>query len=182
MRLFIAITLPENIKIKLEEIVKTFKKCDLDAKWVKTQNIHMTLKFLGEVDEAQLGEIKNIITAVAGEFRQLSVNLTGYGFFPNEKRPRVFFVATDKQELLKNMAMRLEDELEKLGILKEDRFRSHLSLCRFKGTKNIEVLKKEVKNITPQGQFPVEAISLFKSTLTPQGPIYDEIFKASLKI
>ena len=180
MRTFIAIELPEDIKIKLQNLTETFKKCGLDAKWVETKNIHMTLKFLGEVDEEQLEEIKKSITTITNQFKSFTVSLTNFGFFPNEKYPRVFFVATDKEEMLKNIAIRLEDGLEKIGFAKEGRFRSHLTLCRFKGTKNIDALKKEAETIAPQGQFPIEGISLFKSTLTSRGPIYEEIFKASL--
>lgn len=181
MRLFIAIDIPQNLKEKLSLICAKLKKCDLDAKWVNTANIHITLKFLGETAEEQLDEIKNIITSVAGHFNRLELNVGGFGFFPNEISPRVFFVSTDKEETLKNISLQLEDKLENLNFPKEGRFKSHLTLARLRSKKNIDCLKEEIKKISIEAKFPVTEIILLKSTLKPTGPVYEKIFTAGLK-
>jgi 2'-5' RNA ligase len=182
MRLFIAIDISQDLKEKLSRLIAKLKKCDLDAKWVSSTNIHMTLKFLGETQEEQLAEIKNIITAVCVKFSRLELSINGFGFFPHEKSPRVFFISTDNEEILKSISLELEERLESLGFPKESRFRSHLTIARFRSKKNIDCLKKEIKNISIIAKFDVTEIILSKSTLTPQGPIYEKIFSAPLKI
>ncbi|MDP2923662.1 MAG: RNA 2',3'-cyclic phosphodiesterase [Candidatus Omnitrophota bacterium] len=180
MRLFIAISLPLTLKEKLEQTIKVFQKCELDARWVEPKNIHMTLKFLGEVCEEKLEEIKKNIQEVAAQYKSLEANLTDFSFFPNENYVRVFFVATDKEEILKNIADNLEKKLEKIGFPKEGRFKTHITLARVRTKKNIDRLKKEIKCVELKEKFSVSEITLFKSTLTASGPIYEAIFKASL--
>jgi len=181
MRLFIAIDIPEDLKEKLSRVVIRFKKCDLDAKWVNTSSIHMTLKFLGEASEEQLDKIKNTISTTAGNFSKLELNVGGFGFFPNETSPRVFFISTDNEEILRNISLQLEDKLEVLGFAKEGRFKSHLTLARFRSKKNIDCLMNEIKNISVEEKFAVSEIILFKSLLKPAGPIYEKLFSAALK-
>lgn len=181
MRLFIAIPLPQNIKDYLRDVQTQFKECYCVAKWVNPQNIHMTLKFLGQLKEEKIPAIKNVIKEVAVNFSALEVRLTEFGFFPNERNPRVFFVSTDNEETLQKIAYTLEEKLEALGFEREYRFRSHITLARFKSRKNIECLVGKTKEIKADKTFPVDSIILYKSTLTPHGPIYEEIFKASLK-
>jgi 2'-5' RNA ligase len=181
MRLFIAIDIPEDLKEKLSRIVTRLKKCDLDAKWVNTSNIHMTLKFLGEASEEQLDKIKNIINTTAGNFSKLELNVGGFGFFPNETSPRVFFISTDNEEILRNISVQLEDKLEVLGFAKDGRFKSHLTFARFRSKKNIDCLKNEIKDMAIEAKFEVSEIVLFKSQLKPTGPVYEKIFSAALK-
>lgn len=182
MRLFIAIDLPIFIKSKLEDIINKLKKTNIDAKWVESKNIHITLKFLGETPQEKVEKIKKIIENVSNDYKVLELNLKNFGFFPNETNPKVFFISTDKEDKLRDIAKRLENSLENLGYLKEERFSSHITLARLKSKKNIDTLKKELKNIKVEEKFYIEEIALFKSTLTPLGPIYEKIFKITLKI
>ena len=180
MRLFIAIPIPGNIKDCIRDLEDSLKKCDLFAKWVNPDNIHMTLKFLGEIKEEKIPLIQKAISETCLNFSSLEVNLTEFGFFPNERNPRVFFVSTDKEEILQRIAYVLEEKLEPLGFEREYRFRSHLTLCRLKGRKNIEKLVAKTKEIKPGKSFPINEVILYKSTLTPKGPIYTEMFRQSL--
>jgi 2'-5' RNA ligase len=181
MRLFIAIDIPENLKEKLARLENKLKKCDLDAKWINALNIHMTLKFLGETHEEQLAKIISIISVTAANFSKLELTLGSFGFFPNETSPRVFFISTDNEEILRNISLQLEDKLEVLGFPKEGRFKSHLTLARFRSKKNIDSLKNEIKNITIEAKFACSEIILFKSLLKPTGPVYEKLFSAPLK-
>ena len=179
MRTFIAIGLPLSIRKKISQIQENLKKCNLTFKWVKPDNTHLTLKFLGSVDEEKLEQIKKIITKTSGGFKAFGVNLEGFGFFPNAKKPRVFFINTSHQELLKSIADKLEEELIILDFEKEGRFKSHITLARIKDKQNLECLKKELENIKLEEEFAVEEIMLYKSTLTPEGAIHEVIFKSS---
>ncbi|MDD4182654.1 MAG: RNA 2',3'-cyclic phosphodiesterase [Candidatus Omnitrophica bacterium] len=181
MRLFIAIDIPEDLKEKLSRIVTRLKKYDLDAKWVNTSNVHMTLKFLGEASEEQLDKIKDTINMIAGNFSRLELNVGSFGFFPKETSPRVFFISTDNEETLRNISLQLEDKLEVLGFAKECRFKPHLTLARFRSKKNIDCLKNGIKNMAIEAKFEVSEIILFKSLLKPAGPVYEKLFSAALK-
>ena len=180
MRLFIAIDIPEELKEKLAHIISGLKKCGADAKWVDASNIHITLKFLGETRDEQLDKVKAIISETAGSFTKLELTAESFGFFPNEISPKVLFISTNNEETLKKISLRLEDKVEGLGFSKENRFKSHLTLARFRGKKNIDRVKEEIKRITLEGKFWVCEIILFKSTLKPSGPVYEKIFCAPL--
>lgn len=180
MRAFIAVDLPAVLKEKIANSIIHLKKCDVNAKWVRLENIHLTLKFLGEVKEEQIEEIKRALTEVATGFSPLVAKFTGFGFFPNERRPRVFFVSTDKEEILKDIYQRIENRLEELGFPKENRFKTHITLCRFKSLENIDCIEREVRKVKLEGEFAIEQITLFKSTLSRSGPVYEKIFSASL--
>ena len=122
MRAFIAIDLPASIKEKISAIQTQLKKCEPSAKWVRPDNIHLTLKFLGEVDQEKIPEIKMAMENAAGKHSALTVTLEAFGFFPHEKRPRVFFISTSGQKALKGLADDLETNLQALGFEPEGRF------------------------------------------------------------
>jgi 2'-5' RNA ligase len=181
MRTFIAIDLTDPVREKILHVQDCLQKCDLDVKWVRPQNAHITLKFLGWIkDPDKIEKIKKAIEEVTIKFRCLDVNLKEFGFFPNEKRPRVFFISTDKEDALKAISCELEEKLEKLGFEKEGRFRSHITIARFKSLKNIDCLSRELKNIDLRGSLQIKDITLFKSTLKNTGPVYEIIFKSIL--
>jgi len=178
MRLFIAIDLPQDLKEELSHLMTKLKKCAADAKWVEPQNLHLSLKFLGEVAEDKIKKIEDIISIVSKKYMTLELSLEKFCFFPNKTHPRVFFVATDKGEEMKKIYSSFEDALQDIGFKKEGRFKSHITLARFRSSKNIDVLKKQIESITIKGEFPANEIILFKSILNPQGPIYEKIFSA----
>ena len=187
MRAFIAINLSEKIKNKIAELENDLKKCDLAFRWVKPENLHLTLKFLGNVNEEQVTEIKKIIAKVTGRFTAFETGFNGFSFFPNETRPKVFFISIDKEDFLKSIAKELGKELETLGFEKENlsaggqgRFKSHITLARIKGLQNIEYFKEKIKNIQLDAGFPINEIILYKSTLAKEGPIHGKIFKSNL--
>jgi len=180
MRTFIAIELPPPTKEKIAQVQQVFKECDLAIKWVKPENIHLTLKFLGNIKEDQLPEIKNVITEVAKKNKSLKAQFTDFGFFPNERKPRVFFIATSYQDLLKSIAQELEERLKDIGFKAEHRFKSHLTLARIKSLENIDCLKRKCKEVELTEEFAINEIILFKSTLTRSGPIYEKIFTSPL--
>ena len=180
MRVFIALDLPKIIKNKIAELENFFKQYDLNFRWVKPENLHLTLKFLGNINQEQVSKIERAITTVSGKFTAFNINLNGFGFLPKGKKPKVFFMSSKKGELLKSIIKELEEELETLGFDKENRFTAHITLARIKDSKNIESLKTKIKNTQLNQMFLADAITLYKSTLTKKGPIYGKIFKSNL--
>lgn len=179
MRLFIAFPLPETIKTILGRYIETIKYCGLNASFVKPQNLHLTIKFLGEVSPEAIENIKTAMEKIAAGFPAINVHLANFGFFPNEKRPRVFFISTDNENRLETIARALEEDLEKSGFAKENRFKSHITLARFKNADNLEKLTKKTETLKLHDEFTIDRITLFRSTLSPQGPTYEEIYYSS---
>jgi len=181
MRTFIALPIPGEIKNIMADTEDELKSCHLDCRWVKPEKMHLTLKFLGEVDEAQVEPIKKVITRAANAFSSMIVNLQGYGFFPSQYNPRVFYISTDHESMLMNIADFLENELKKLGFKKEHRFRSHITLARLRSSRNIDCIERKMRIHPPQGCFSLNEIILFQSRLSGKGAAYQPLFKASFR-
>lgn len=187
MRTFIAIELPKEIKDYLGKLEEKLKTTQADVKWVKPENIHLTLKFLGEIDDKKLEKINLILDDVAREKSPYKIQITSIGAFPKLDFLRVIWAGVDRGDAeTKEIAKTLEEKIQKIGIPKEERaFSSHITIGRTRSTKNREKLVQELKNIADCSrenlEFSVTKIILYKSTLTPQGPIYEVLKEANLK-
>ena len=187
MRTFIAITLPENIKSILSNTQDELKQVGADVKWVKPENIHLTLKFLGEIEQELLEKIKGVLEEIAQKNMTFSAYLSKLGAFPKLRYPRVIWISLGHDQTIIDIAKDLETRMLKIGFPKESRaFTTHITLGRIRsGLKRNELIQKiEIlnKNISgPQAEFRVTNLTLFKSTLTPQGPIYETLLNCPLK-
>lgn len=184
MRLFIAMPLPDEIEELLGKAVFVLKQKRTRVKWVAPKNIHLTLKFLGETDEEKVASISDSIRKVAEKYNTVHSRLDKLGAFPNLNRPRVVWAGlSDGIDILTTVASDIETEMARLGFEKENRpFRCHLTLGRVKDNFNLAELADAISNyeLTPT-DVTFSSIDLFKSTLTPRGPIYDRLFEAELK-
>ncbi len=188
MRAFIAIDLPLEIKDHLGRIEEKLKASAADVKWVSPANIHLTLKFLGEIDAQKKASLIRIIEDTAKDKNAFSLRLSSAGAFPNIKYPRVIWIGIDEgsAEVLK-IAEELEEKIEKIGIPKETReFSSHITIGRVKSglhrlklTEGIEEINKELGEKLLE--LPAGKITLFKSTLSPKGPAYEPLHETSLQ-
>ena len=183
MRSFIALELSPEIKKELSRLQQELKKIDLDVKWVKPDNIHLTLKFLGNVEEAKIEQIKTALAGISSGKKPFEISLFKLGAFPNLNYPRVVWVGIDKgSSEAEDIAKLIEDDLERLGFSKEDRpFSVHLTIGRVKSGKNKIALKEKVSALEVQPKSSiVKNITLFQSTLTRNGPIYAQVYMAQL--
>ena len=136
MRAFIAIEVPEEIHVALRERQAAFRAAaplsEADV-WPKLpENIHLTLKFLGEISERQAAQVTEALEAFA-PFGKFPIEVKGFGFFPNARCPRVFWVGVQAPPDLEQLAARVEGAMEKLGFAREERaFTPHLTLARFR--------------------------------------------------
>lgn len=188
MRTFIAIELPPNIRDYLGNIENQLKTTGADVKWVSPGNIHLTLKFLGEIDDKKLIKVTEILETVASGENLFFIRLAGVGAFPNTNSPRVIWLGVDKgDEETKRIADALEEEIAKIGIPKENRpFSSHITIGRVRSGLNRIKLAQALNGLKDKSgeenlEFSVTKITLFESTLTPKGPIYAVLKEASLK-
>ncbi len=187
MRTFIAIELPAQIKDKLSELQALLKQSGADVKWVAPQNIHLTLKFLGEIDEEKSTKISGIIENIAQGLKQFQISLSSLGAFPKIEFPLVIWVSIDKGDReVKMLAKGLEERIEKLGVPKEERpFSSHITIGRVRSPLNKDKLVKALREAENYFgakiiEFNVTKIKLFKSTLGPSGPVYETLKEISI--
>lgn len=188
MRTFIAIALPQEIKDSLGRLQNQLKTCGADVKWVEPNNIHLTLKFLGDIDDKKLDKIMRILEDTAKNKNPFQMRIFSIGAFPKMNFPRVIWVGVDKGDSeTKQIAEALEEKIAKIGIPKEDRpFSSHITIGRTRSSLNRERLVEDLKTLANNfGQenleFAVTKITLFKSTLTPKGPIYEVLKETNLE-
>ncbi|MEM0362739.1 MAG: RNA 2',3'-cyclic phosphodiesterase [Sulfolobaceae archaeon] len=176
MRLFIGIEVPQMPKIL--ELLELIKNSNAEIKLVEPYNIHITLLFLGEVRDDRVEDVKDSMKGLT--FNTFKLSLEGLGAFPNITKPRVVWVGiTGDIEELKRIRKYIYDELLKRKIRPEDEkeFVPHLTLGRVKGRiGNLIPTINENMNVKV-GEISVSSLILFKSTLTPKGPIYEKIFE-----
>lgn len=175
MRSFVAIDLPEEIKEKIKEVQKDFSFEGL--KLVDPSILHITLKFLGDVEEWKIERVKNALDKI--EFEPFPAGFKGIGTFPS-REPRVIWVGVEKggQELTK-LSHDVEDALKNFFAV-EKKFRPHVTIARVKSLpgKEKSLLKKKILELADLsfGEMMVDEIKLKKSTLTPKGPIYQDLW------
>jgi RNA 2',3'-cyclic 3'-phosphodiesterase len=173
-RLFVAIGLPEPLRNELANLQKQLQPFARDAKWVNVSGIHLTLKFLGYVDPAQIPEITGALADASKDQTSVSIQASGCGFFPNARRPNVLWVGVQAPDLLP-LQQNVEDAMEKFGFEKENRaFSPHLTLARFKDHRGHLALAKETEELAGKdfGRFTANSFSLYESVLRRQGAEY----------
>jgi len=189
MRAFIAIELPPAIKKELRLLQDQLKPLAAEVKWVKPENIHLTLKFLGEINEEKIGRIKELLVRVTGDKRRFVLALSSVGAFPKVRWPRVIWVGVeDKDNLASKLAAELEEGTDKLGIPREKRgFSAHITIGRVGSTNACKELSEKIEGLKnwPEGkrlEFGVDKLVLFKSTLAPGGAVYEAVKEANFNI
>lgn len=188
MRVFIAIELDQDTKAALSSLEEKLKISQADVKWVEPENIHLTLKFLGERDEKKIKQIVSALTKTAQSFSSYSSSISTLGAFPNLRSARVIWAGIDKGDNeTKTIAANLEEEISRIGIPKERRaFSSHITIGRVRSFKNIQNLYMQLEDLskklsTQRLEFNISELTLFKSTLSRQGAIYEAIARIPLK-
>lgn len=185
MRLFIAIELPEGIKQAIAGLQDRLKAGGARANWTRPGGIHLTLKFLGEVEEAKVPAIVRALDDAARGTGPLRIEVTGAGAFPHTRAPRVLWlgVAGDTGKLAALQA-RIEDAMAGLGFEREARkFSPHLTLARIRFAKprdNWQQRIDDIRNIA-LGSFEASSVSLMQSELKREGAVYTEIRRFELR-
>ncbi len=185
MRLFIAVELTEEIKDRIEEQINRLKRMGGNIRWVKRDALHITLKFLGEVSPARVKAIERAMDRAASKVNSFPLKLRGCGRFPlASSRPRVLWVGVEDPGEISRLQEILEDELLREGFQKETRaFHPHVTVGRVKGTSALRKVVGEIDELRDEvfGRVEVKRIVLFRSRLTPDGPIYTELYAAELR-
>lgn len=179
IRAFIAIELNKEIVATLKSIEEKLMITGADVRWVTPSSIHLTLKFLGNVEEKMIVMISESAEAVAKKYTPFQLNVEKIGTFPARGNPRVIWVGVkEERDNLIKLKMDIEKEMVNLGFEREEReFTPHLTLGRVRSQKGREALLKKIEENRDLnlGSFYVNSFHLFRSDLHPQGAIYTKI-------
>ncbi|MBI4096029.1 MAG: RNA 2',3'-cyclic phosphodiesterase [DPANN group archaeon] len=182
MRLFVAVELPDGLRKKLVTFQTKLKSENLvSANFVELKNLHITLKFLGEVAETNLSKIKAALKRITG-LHGFKVVLASLGGFPSKNMPRILFVdVAEGNDGLGRLRLAIDENLAGLGFTPEKTYESHLTIARIKSIVKKERLSEFFNNIIDFGTFNVTEFALIKSILTPKGPVYEIVERFGLK-
>jgi 2'-5' RNA ligase len=183
VRTFIAVKMADELIeqiVKLQDDLKTVT--EEKVKWVEPHNIHITLKFLGEIPSTKLESVFQATTKACLNFPAFELSLKDLGIFPNYRRPRVAWIGiSEGKEELAEVAGRIDEELSHIGFPKEERkFKSHITLARLK-RKPYKLLKEMKTKSFSSELSTVDSVKVIKSKLTRKGPIYTVLKSIELK-
>jgi 2'-5' RNA ligase len=169
MRLFIA--------VDADEVSDYFKELQSKISFrgiSLVKSFHITLHFLGEIDEVQVQGIKMALSTV--KYSKIKAKISGIGFFPNEAKMRVIWAGVRPEDKIIELQSMVDDCLLPLGIKKDEMFKPHITIARIKFLKNKHDLKERVRDIKVESrEFTIKSIKLMKSTLLSEGPVYETI-------
>jgi 2'-5' RNA ligase len=183
MRLFVAIDLDGKVIENITSIQKKLASHDFDLKMVEPENLHLTLKFLGEVQESQVERIENLISETVKGVRTFELSFHGIGYFGSGSRVNVIWTGVKEgSQNFVNLAKALDRMLSSIRRDEHDPS-PHLTIARVKSGRNAGMLLREVNSLrdVKMGEVPVKEIRLKQSVLTPQGPIYSDVKIFQLK-
>ncbi len=186
IRAFIAVPASDEIKRLIEQVENRLRIAGADVKWVVPGNVHVTLKFLGNINQDKIVPIcEGLEQALAG-IRRFDVEVTGIGSFPGGRSmPRVIWLGFGEgEEMLAEVARRVEGVCAGLGFEKEQRgFRPHLTIGRVRrGSSNLDRLRQEIEQIEYNPlKLLVDRVNLMRSQLSPRGPTYSILESLALE-
>lgn len=185
VRTFVAVEMSEAVRSAAAKVIRQLGKCDATVRWVEPEKMHLTLKFLGDVNSLEIPEVCRAVEDSVGEVSGFTFDLAGVGAFPKVERPRTIWLGvTTGAEELAGLQKEIEKGLKKLGYPPENRrFSPHLTLGRVKhGGPELEELSGVIKSLAdyPVGTTAVDEVTVFSSELTREGPVYQALSHAGL--
>lgn len=184
MRLFVALEIPPDVREKLATLIQELRavaagsaRSKMRPRWVPAENLHLTLKFIGHVQEESVAGIRSELTQVRSA-AAVDLRFRGLGFFPNEKRPRVLWAGVEASSNLAALAGEIDARIEKFGVARETReFSPHLTLARFDPPGISDELREAVQAHIPRefGAACGNEFYLFESKTRPSGAEYTRL-------
>jgi 2'-5' RNA ligase len=185
IRSFVAVSLPMEVRARLEQYGKELKSLGLYGSYPKAESFHLTLKFLGDIPEQKVDAIGTALERAVEGVAPFQLEVRGLGVFPNPSSARVIWIGFEQSEPLSLLQARVEQVLEELEFPREDRpFRPHLTLARLKSKDNLKALQAYLRETGPSaaaGTVPVDELVLFRSDLRPDGARYTRLHVARLQ-
>ncbi len=182
MRTFVAIDINEEIREIAKEVMDKLQNIGFKANWSKPENLHLTLFFMGEMDERSVDFMSQALNKRMYGFPSFSTSLNGFGYFKFKNSPRVLFLKLESTKSLQKMYLEMKSELNKHKIKYDDQgnFVPHITLGRVK--EYPDNWEEQVSQIEiPKVALVIDGFTVYSSTLTPQGPIYKWIYKSKFE-
>jgi len=195
MRLFVAFDIDDAIRARIARFLDGVREFAPDARWVRAESLHITLKFIGEKSEDAASSIKNALQTI--EAGTIDLNFRGYGFFPNPRAPRVFWIGVESARGLVSVAAAVDEALAALDIPKEEHaYNAHLTLARAAGgsgsprwrkgdgaNRTFERLREKLAALSaPEfGTMTAREFFLYQSRLSPGGSKYAKLAAFALR-
>lgn len=183
IRTFIAISLTDDIRRSLAELITELRKTGADVKWVPAEKIHITLKFLGNTDDSLIPKIKERLIKKLSHFNTFYIKIGGVGCFPSERRPRVLWVGIENSDALRSLQKDIDAEVSGLGFAAEERpFSPHLTIGRVRSQRGITEMPGTFAKFrfSDFGVLEVKSIHIMKSELKPAGAEYSSLAEIPL--
>ena len=184
MRCFVAVNIEDSLKKEIGSAISGLTSGRWDVKWVPVENLHITLKFLGDAADDAVQEIKDHLAAISERHGPFEVKLHGVGVFPDRRRPRVVWIDLPNPDKLKTLQEEVEHSLVSIGFDKEDRsFSPHLTIGRIRALGDRDAFIGTIETLRDRdfGNIGVNKISFMKSDLKPTGAQYSIVAEFSLK-
>ena len=188
LRAFIAVELPLEIRQNVQRATSSLRRDTGPLiRWVALENMHLTLKFLGDIPSENVEVLTQLTDAQADSFNSFDIHLSGIGAFPGPKRPRVIYIGIQAPAELEEFQRQVESATRRLGYKPEERaFAPHLTIGRVRQHVSADEQQKisralEESTIDSLGTARVNSVHLYKSDLKPAGPLYTKLFSAHLK-
>lgn len=183
MRAFLAIALPDDVKLRLTEAIQRLAPAAVDVTWCKRDQLHLTLAFLGEVSPAILPHVTAAAERVCSALPAFTCRAYGLGYFGTKRNPKVLWAGVDLAPELEALHEGLWTQLKKFGYEnKEDEFRPHITLgrCREAARNHPLVKAMDADDSVDFGEWEAKRITLYESRLTPQGAQYRNLAHIAL--
>ncbi|MCI0532136.1 MAG: RNA 2',3'-cyclic phosphodiesterase [candidate division Zixibacteria bacterium] len=184
MRAFIAVELPSDVKNQIARMQAELRRIPAQVSWTKADNVHLTLKFLGEIGSERLQPVTQAARAGCKGVKKFRISLKGLGGFPNLRQPRVIWIGTQNgAEELISLQAKIDSELDKAGFPREEKkFRPHFTIGRVRVPKSIEKLAQALGNTEFQtADIDISRVTVMQSRLSPGGSIYTALEKIELE-
>jgi RNA 2',3'-cyclic 3'-phosphodiesterase len=180
MRIFIALDIPAEIRAGLSEYMESARALAPDARWARVEGLHVTLKFIGHVDDAVVEQIKAALRSIKAA--PFEVKFTGVGFFPNPNAARVFWAGVDGGDALPHLASTIDAAMEKLGLAPETKpYHPHLTLART-SSRPLRELKPLLAEQPPQfGTMTAREFFLYQSQPQKGGSKYTKLERFAME-
>ena len=190
LRAFVALEIPPKVQKDIYQATSNLRRGTGSlVRWVPAENMHLTLKFLGDISPANVEFLTQMIRTEADSFHCFEIHLAGLGSFPNPKRPRVIYIRIQAPAELEALQHAVESATRRLGYESDDRsFSPHLTIGRVKNATRMSAADQqkirhalEETEIDSLGTARVDSVHLYKSDLKPTGSVYTKLFSAPLK-
>lgn len=183
-RTFVAVDLDPALRTAVVELERALETAGVRLKWIKPENLHFTLRFLGEIPSAQVTRVRAATREAAGVVQSFRITLESVGAFPSVRRPQVLWVGVSEgREHLESLAARLDEHLARQRFPPEGRrFQPHLTLARIRDERNWGELPRALERFrdSSPGSQVVRTLTVYESRLSPSGATYEALEEVPL--